>query len=119
MHVASVCQGSSETVHQRSPFKYDNFELGNIETCDKLAIAYIKRLCGTVSNLCQMLHGPFFALIEASLVITENVGEMDFEPSQSAHAEGPLIGKLEQTATQVITDVVEIRRDWVRPTAEV
>lgn len=53
-----------------------------------------------------MVDCKLFSILEARLVVTVQVGEMDSEPHQATFAEGFLDSKRKQTSREIISDRV-------------
>ena len=74
---------------------------------------------GRQEDVVEVVVHELHALVEARLVVPVQVREVDLQPAQPALAEHLRLVEQEQPATQVVADVVQMRRDGVRPAAEV
>ena len=66
-----------------------------------------------------MVIRKLFALGEARLVVAPDVGEVDTQPPVTRLAQRLGIGKLEQATAQIIANVIQVRRNRIRPAAEI
>lgn len=66
-----------------------------------------------------MIIDELYTLVEAPFVETEQIGDVDLEPSETTFAQRLGVAEEEQSATKIITNVVEMRRDGVGTASEV
>lgn len=76
-------------------------------------------MLSAVIDLLQMVVHPGDTLVEAGLVVTVQVGQMDLQPAQSTLAQRLSLGKLQQPSTQIIANMVQIGRDGVSTSTEI
>jgi hypothetical protein len=80
---------------------------------------YSLGIIGTIKDLLFMINRKLFSVLEARLVETVQVGEMDSQPHQAAFTERFLDPKRQQTSSEIITDRVQMRRNRVGSTTEI
>ena len=79
----------------------------------------IEGLFGTVVHVGEMLVDESDSVVEAGLVETVQVGQVDLEPSETAFAERFRFCEFEQTTREIITDVVQMGREGVGTSTEI
>jgi hypothetical protein len=72
-----------------------------------------------VENVFETVHGKFFPLSELHLIETIKVGKMNLEPPQSPWTERLALMKQQQPTTQIVSEMIEVRRDRICPPAKV
>lgn len=80
---------------------------------------YSLGIVGTIKDLLFMINRKLFSVLEARLVETVQVGEMDSQPHQAAFTERFFDTKRQQTSSEIITDRVQMRRNRVGSTTEI
>jgi len=75
-------------------------------------------LCALI-DLRQVVLNKLYPLIEATLVKPAQVGHVDLQPPQAPFTERLGLGKEEESTRKIITNVVQVWRDWVCSTTEV
>lgn len=59
------------------------------------------------------------SLVEATFVVTIQVCQMDFQPTETTFSQRFLFAEFQKPTTQVISNVTEMRRKRVRASTEV
>ena len=81
--------------------------------------AAIERVCGTVEDVVEVLVDEDDTLVEASLVVTVQVGQVDLQPSETTFAERLALRELEETTTQIVIEMVQVGRNGVCASTEI
>ena len=79
----------------------------------------VEGLFGTVVYVSEMLVDESDSVVEAGLVETVQVGQVDFEPSKTAFAERFRFCEFEQATREVVADVVQMGREGVGAATEI
>src|SRR4051812_39770571 len=96
MQVARHCQGSSALTHHREPLERKGINKPLIRR-DLMKRTHFERFCRTLDNLIHMILNPLHSLVEVRLVITVQIGKMDFKPAKTTNAQWLCMIKHEQT----------------------
>lgn len=75
-------------------------------------------LCAIV-DIRQTILSKLYSLVEATLVISAQVRQMDFQPPQATLTEGLSFGEEEEATREIVTDVVQMWWNGVCSTTEV
>ena len=75
-------------------------------------------LCAIV-DIHQLIFNILHSLIEAALVKSAQVGQMDLQPPQATFTEGLSLGEEKESTRKIVTNVVQVRWDRVCSTTEV
>ncbi len=76
-------------------------------------------MVGTVVNVVDVVVNKLHSLFEGALVVTVQVGAVNFEPPQTCLSKRPRFTEFQQSTAKIITDVVQMWRDGVCTTSEV
>jgi len=66
-----------------------------------------------------MVLNKLDSLVEAALVKSAQVGQMDLQPLQATFTKGPGLGEAKKPTRKIITDLVQVWWDWVCSTTKV
>ena len=72
-----------------------------------------------IVDIRQVVLYELYSLVEATLIETAQVGQMDLQPPQAAFTERLSLCEEKESTRKVVTDVVQVRWDGVRPATEV
>ena len=66
-----------------------------------------------------MIVSELSSLVKASLVESVKIGQMDLQPPQTLFSKGLGLREFEQSATEIVAHVVQMRRNGVSAPSEV
>lgn len=75
-------------------------------------------LCAVV-DIRQVILDKLRSFVKATLVKSAQIRQMDLQPSQATLTERFGFGKKEKPTRKIVTDVVQVWRDWVCSTTEI
>ena len=91
---------------------------GSVEEGGK-GTTHLERFVGRIHDFFQILHSVSFPFIEARLVESSQIGEMNLQPPQSSFSQRFRLSEHQQPSTHVVSDVGKIGRDRVGSTSEI
>jgi hypothetical protein len=90
-----------------------------IYTIGDQGYTYLEWVLSAIINIIKVLMHKLHTLIEVSLVEAGQVSAMNLKPTETALAEGLSIGEEQQSARQIITNMVQVGRNRVCTATEV